>query len=214
TPWTDTYVQHFDRCLGCMACVTACPSGVQYDKLIEATRPQIERHYPRSLPDKLFRRLLFALFPYPNRLRLLAVPLLLYQASGLRSALRRSGLLDHLPARLRAMESILPPITPAAWRSLPRRTRPRGTPRRRVGLLRPMQGHLRRAGRVGTPCPAPPAIPARRLPRCLPPPTRSGHPRPTPPRPQLHPRPRTGRNPRIRPLLRLGRHLQSGRAAS
>ena len=41
-------VTHFDRCLGCMACVTACPSGVQYDKLIERTRPQLERSEARS----------------------------------------------------------------------------------------------------------------------------------------------------------------------
>ena len=40
-------VAHFDACLGCMACVTACPSGVQYGKLIEATRQQVERRYPR-----------------------------------------------------------------------------------------------------------------------------------------------------------------------
>ena len=44
-PLDDTYVRHFDACLGCMACVTACPSGVKYDKLIEAVRPQIERNY-------------------------------------------------------------------------------------------------------------------------------------------------------------------------
>src|ERR687883_430826 len=42
-PLDDSMVRHFDQCLGCMACVTACPSGVQYDKLIEAVRPQIER---------------------------------------------------------------------------------------------------------------------------------------------------------------------------
>src|SRR5436190_14574117 len=45
---TATTVQHFDQCLGCMACMTACPSGVQYDKLIEATRQQIERRYTRE----------------------------------------------------------------------------------------------------------------------------------------------------------------------
>src|SRR3954470_2699185 len=45
---TDTTVRHFDQCLGCMACVTACPSGVQYDKLIEATRQQVEQHYDRD----------------------------------------------------------------------------------------------------------------------------------------------------------------------
>ena len=44
---SDEMVTHLDRCLGCMACVTACPSGVQYDQLIEQTRPQIERHAER-----------------------------------------------------------------------------------------------------------------------------------------------------------------------
>nr|MDP9006021.1 4Fe-4S dicluster domain-containing protein [Actinomycetota bacterium] len=42
---SDAMVTHWDRCLGCMACVTACPSGVRYDQLIEATRPQVERNY-------------------------------------------------------------------------------------------------------------------------------------------------------------------------
>src|ERR687887_2321445 len=41
-------VQHFDRCLGCMACVTSCPSGVQYDRLIETTRAQVEHEHPRT----------------------------------------------------------------------------------------------------------------------------------------------------------------------
>ena len=53
---TTVFVQHFHRCLGCMACVTSCPSGVQYDRLIETARPQVERNYPRSLEDRLFRR--------------------------------------------------------------------------------------------------------------------------------------------------------------
>lgn len=134
---TDTYVNHFDKCLGCMACVTACPSGVQYDKLIEATRSQIERNYRRSLPDKLFRRMLFELFPHPKRLRLLAAPLWLYQVSGLRWLIRHSGILNLLPARLGAMESLLPPMTFSGLRSkVPRRMSPAlGTPRRRVGLL-------------------------------------------------------------------------------
>ncbi len=65
-------VTHWDRCLGCMACVTACPSGVQYDKLIEDTRAQVERNHSRSPGDRLFRSLLFELFPHPGRLRALA----------------------------------------------------------------------------------------------------------------------------------------------
>ncbi len=47
--------KHFDNCLGCMACVTACPSGVQYDRLIERVRPQIERHGARTRRERLFR---------------------------------------------------------------------------------------------------------------------------------------------------------------
>src|SRR6266581_3931263 len=54
------WVSHFDKCLGCMACVTACPSGVQYGKLIEATRAQIERNYRRPLFDRLFRWMMFS----------------------------------------------------------------------------------------------------------------------------------------------------------
>lgn len=79
----EATVEHFDSCLGCLACVTTCPSGVQYDKLISATRHQIERNYPRSLPDTLFRKLIFSLFPYPKLLRVLLVPLFVYQKLGL-----------------------------------------------------------------------------------------------------------------------------------
>jgi glycolate oxidase iron-sulfur subunit len=60
---------HLDRCLGCMACVTACPSGVKYDQLIERTRPQIERNAPRPLRERAYRRLIFGLFTHPGRLR-------------------------------------------------------------------------------------------------------------------------------------------------
>ncbi|MGG7379235.1 4Fe-4S dicluster domain-containing protein, partial [Escherichia coli] len=48
---SDEMVTHFDRCLGCMACVTACPSGVKYDRLLEQTRPQVERNVHRSPRD-------------------------------------------------------------------------------------------------------------------------------------------------------------------
>ena len=62
---SDEMRVHLDRCLGCMACVTACPSGVQYDKLIEQARPQIERNAPRPRRERLHRRLIFALFTHP-----------------------------------------------------------------------------------------------------------------------------------------------------
>lgn len=132
----EKFVGHFDKCLGCMACVTACPSGVQYGKLIEATRAQIERNYHRPFFERLFRKLIFALFPYPNRLRLLMIPLWLYQRSGLRWLLRKSGLLRLLPRRLQAMEPLLPEIRLGrVFAPVPRRVAPAGAPRMRVGVL-------------------------------------------------------------------------------
>jgi len=75
---TPIFVSHFDKCLGCMACVTACPSGVQYSPLIEKTRAQIERHYERPLGERLFRSMLFSVLPYPSRLRLAMAPLVVF----------------------------------------------------------------------------------------------------------------------------------------
>ena len=133
---TDTFTTHIDRCLGCMACVTACPSGVQYDKLIEATRPQIERNHPRSLWDRLFRTLIFSLFPYPTRLRLMTPFLWLYQKSGAKRLLETPTAKRLIPARLLGMESILPPIRLRSLLSRPKAfNRAQNTKRRRVGLL-------------------------------------------------------------------------------
>jgi glycolate oxidase iron-sulfur subunit len=132
----ERFVGHFDKCLGCMACVTACPSGVQYGKLIEATRAQIERNYRRPYLDRIFRKLIFWLFPYPNRLRLLMLPLWIYQRSGLRWLLRKSGLLRLLPERLRSMEALLPEIhLRGMFLPIPRQVKPQGKPRLRVGVL-------------------------------------------------------------------------------
>jgi glycolate oxidase iron-sulfur subunit len=66
---TDTVAEHFDRCLGCMACVTACPSGVQYDRLIEMTRVEVEKRHRRSASERLLRAAMFAVLPYRRRLR-------------------------------------------------------------------------------------------------------------------------------------------------
>jgi glycolate oxidase iron-sulfur subunit len=129
----ETWVSHFDACLGCMACVTACPSGVEYGKLIEATRAQIERRYTRPAPEKRFRRLLFSIFPRPDRLRALLLPLRLYQKAGLQSLVRRAGIPKLLPARFRAMEALLPQVP--AQETLPELIPAQGERRRRVGLL-------------------------------------------------------------------------------
>ena len=132
----DTFVGHFDACLGCMACVTACPSGVQYDKLIEAVRPQIERNFKRRRGDRVFRALVFGIFTHPGRLRFAVALGTIYQRAGLRRLLAASGLLRRLPPRLQALESLLPPV---GWARVFARTAEVtpacGARRRRVGLL-------------------------------------------------------------------------------
>lgn len=126
-------VTHFDRCLGCMACVTACPSGVQYDKLIERVRPQIEHSEARSWQERVYRRAIFELFTHPGRLRAL-VP-------GSAIAPKLAPLLPS--ARLRSMLSLAPPAPPSAMvRRLPK---VRGTkaPVKR-GTVAFMQGCIQR----------------------------------------------------------------------
>jgi len=66
---TDTVAEHFDRCLGCMACVSSCPSGVQYDRLIESTRAEVERRHARSASERVLRSTIFSVFPHRRRLR-------------------------------------------------------------------------------------------------------------------------------------------------
>jgi glycolate oxidase iron-sulfur subunit len=131
-----SFVEHLDTCLGCMACVTACPSGVQYDSLLEAARPEVERVANRGFADRAFRRAIFEMFPHPRRLRVLAWPLGLYQKSGLQRLLRALGVMKLLPKRLQAMERLLPSISFAALgREMPARVAAEGPPRRRVALL-------------------------------------------------------------------------------
>ena len=139
---TGTMVGHFDNCLGCMACVTACPSGVRYDLLIEDTRQQVERLHPRTPRERLLRRALFATFPHPGRLRATVPLLVAYRRSGLAAGLQRSRLLDRFPT-LRSLSELAPPVTLRdAVRRLPARTRAGGERRGTVGFL---QGCVQRA---------------------------------------------------------------------
>jgi glycolate oxidase iron-sulfur subunit len=126
-PMSDEMVTHFDRCLGCMACVTACPSGVRYDHLIERVRPQVERHHQRSLFERGLRRMLFGTLPHPRRLRTLA-PLMI--------AGRKLGS-DRIPGRLGMLAKVSPQLR---MRDLRRKGFPEHVPavgeqRGRVGLL-------------------------------------------------------------------------------
>ena len=129
----DKWVSHFDACLGCVACMTACPSGVDYGKLIEATRAQIERNYHRSPGERLHRRMLFETLTKPERLKLLRWPLEIYQKSGLQGFLRSAGFFKLLPRFAGAMDALLPKL--AAVEDVAKTTPALGEKRKRVGLL-------------------------------------------------------------------------------
>jgi glycolate oxidase iron-sulfur subunit len=108
-PLGETFVKHIDRCLDCRACETACPSGVEYGKLVEAARAQIEQNYRRPFFSRLARDLVFRrLLPYPNRIAIVARVLRVYQRSGLQAVARATGILHLLG--LAEREQLLPPI--------------------------------------------------------------------------------------------------------
>jgi glycolate oxidase iron-sulfur subunit len=135
---SDEMVTHFDRCLGCMACVTACPSGVKYDRLITQTRAEVEQRGRRPRSERLLRRTVYGLFTHPRRLRAL-LPLI---AVGDR--LRGPALLRRAPLqRLRTLGELAPHLDPRrAGRRPPAVSPARGEHRGRVALL---QGCVQRA---------------------------------------------------------------------
>jgi glycolate oxidase iron-sulfur subunit len=194
-PLTPAAAEHFDRCLGCMACMTACPSGVQYDQIIEAARDWTEAGVnplaggagggqsrgeaggggigevggadgagevgsdggsggvgagagrvgggvvereptaPRPLADRLTREAIFALFPYPRRLRVAIAPLRLAQRTGADRLLARTGLVGRVsPAAEQALR-LAPASRPAPAGRLPERVAALGTRRAVVGML-------------------------------------------------------------------------------
>ncbi len=131
-----TVAGHFDSCLGCFACVTACPSGVRYDELIEATRPKLNAADLRTPAQRAWRRLLFALLPYPQRLRAALQAMGGYAGSPLQALARRSGLLRLAGPQLQAMEQLLPPLPAESFRDgLPVVVPAQGERRARVGLV-------------------------------------------------------------------------------
>ena len=131
---TPGLARHLDLCLGCRACETACPSGVPFGQLLEATRAQLDRKRVRAR-ESAHATLEWALsiFPHPDRLGALLWPLRLYQASGLRTLVRASGILAPFK-RLQAMDALLPRVLPGAS-SLPELIPARGKARGRAALL-------------------------------------------------------------------------------
>ena len=161
-PLTPAAGEHFDRCLGCMACMTACPSGVQYDQIIEAAREWTEaaggelsdeeaaaRLGPagvapggalaearRPLRDRLTRAGIFALFPYPRRLRVAIAPLRALQRTGADRLIARTGLVGRIsPAAGQALRLAPPAGRPMPPGRFPERVAARGERRAVVGML-------------------------------------------------------------------------------
>ena len=159
-PLTAAAAAHFDRCLGCMACMTACPSGVQYDQIIEAAREWTEEAAQasrtsgallapgpagggpgapparRSLPDRATRAAIFAVFPYPRRLRVLTAPLRAAQRTGVDRLLARGGLLGRVSPAAEAALRLAPPSSrPLPGGRFPSRVPALGKRRAVVGML-------------------------------------------------------------------------------
>jgi glycolate oxidase iron-sulfur subunit len=175
-PLTPAAGEHFDRCLGCMACMTACPSGVQYDQIIEAAREWTESagrapsgtgsagraplgtgsagtgpadtgpagpapggsvpEARRPLRDRLTRAGIFALFPYPARLRLATAPLRVLQRTGADRLITRTGLVGRVSPSAEQALRLAPPATGSTPSGrLPERVAARGPRRAVVGML-------------------------------------------------------------------------------
>lgn len=134
-PLGDFFVQHIDRCLDCRACESACPSGVEYGKLVEGARAQIEQNYRRPLFSRLARSLVYShLLPYPDRIAAAARLVRFYERSGLQSLARKSGLLQLVG--LADREEFLPPIEKEFFFSRLGQTFPAcGSRRARVALF-------------------------------------------------------------------------------
>ncbi|MEI7703451.1 MAG: (Fe-S)-binding protein [Deltaproteobacteria bacterium] len=128
-------VGHLDSCLGCMACIAACPSGVRYDVVIEEARARVEASGTRTPADAGRRSAIFSLFPHPGRLRVAAFFLWLWRASGLRWLTRASGLVRLFPF-LGRLDALAPDLGLAeVTASLPAHTPATGASRGRVALV-------------------------------------------------------------------------------
>lgn len=114
---TPTVKRHLDLCLDCRSCETACPSGVQYGRLIEPFRVEMQRAEQKKNPaaaNGWFQRwILYGLFPYPQRMRWALWPARILQRTGLDKVVEALGLLKMLPAKLQRMQAQLPRLQPS-----------------------------------------------------------------------------------------------------
>ena len=134
----DTVQKHLDLCLDCRSCETACPSGVQYGRLIEPFRVGIQKRDAEAGQDVtkgwFHRFILYGLFPYANRMRWALLPARLMQTLGLQALFETIGLYKLMPAKLQRMQALLPKLPPVA-RPLPASLPAIGEKRARVALF-------------------------------------------------------------------------------
>ena len=135
-PITPSYMEHIGLCLACRGCETACPSGVQYGRLVEAARADIEKRVERPWPERIFRRFIFGhLLQSPALLKMAGAGMYLYQASGFQRLVRGFGVMKFM-GRLGEIEQLSPPAEPPFFFSRIGKTFPaEGQRRYRIAFL-------------------------------------------------------------------------------
>jgi len=139
---TMVFKKHFDLCLGCRACETACPSGVVYHPLLETAQEFINVKAPVSFRTRFLNALILRhIFPYPARLRMIFRFLWIYQRSGLQKLVRAAGFLRLFSKKLDTVERFMPAI--AGFSMLQSNTKVQSEnnsqsfkQKRKIGLLR------------------------------------------------------------------------------
>ena len=133
---TPTVFRHWDLCIQCRACEVACPSGVPYGRLIEATKAEVERYRrPRLLPRLAAAVLLKRVLPSQRSMTALIAGLRLYQRSGLRRLVRWSRILRLISARLVSLEASAPEVPRSRFKAAGQVVSAAGERRARVALL-------------------------------------------------------------------------------
>lgn len=135
-PITETFAEEMFFCLGCLACTTACPAGVEYGPLLEEARAQVVKTQRGSWVQSLMQGLAFGLFLSPRRMQAAARLLRWYQRFGLSRVAQSMGAWGLLPGNLKELEQLLPPIPRRFSRHLlPEILPAEGREKARVGML-------------------------------------------------------------------------------